>query len=90
VRGDVPVPPVRAEEREGRMSGTRLANLNWVPGDEAGQAPTWERVNTAILLDIRDELRKMNQTLRCPDFQSIPRVLKEIRRNTTKPKKAKP
>jgi hypothetical protein len=59
---------------------------------EAGNT-TWEKVPVAVLMDIRDEmkaarilaseirseLKLINQTLRCPDFQSIPMILKGIR-----------
>ena len=71
------------------MSNTRLKNADWLPGDANSQALTWERVNTAILLDIRDELQELNKLLRCPNFLAIPRELGQIRRNTTKPKKRK-
>ena len=67
------------------MSDQRLKNRDWEPGDKMGRAPTWERVNTAILLDIRDELQALNRLLRCPNFTEIPRTLRSIRRNTAKP-----
>jgi len=66
---------------------TRLKNVNWSPGDEAGRAPSWERVGIAILLDIRDELQKLNALLGCSNFTAIPRVLRRISSNTAKPRK---
>lgn len=61
------------------------------------RAETWERVNrelanTALLMDIRDELRAMNiklSVLQRPDFLGIPRKLERIARNTVKPKRKK-
>ena len=61
------------------MSDRRLANCNWKPADEAGNAPTWERVNTAVLLDIRDELQKLNALLHCGNFIQMPSVQRQIR-----------
>lgn len=43
---------------------------------------TWDQVNTEVLMDIRDELRKMNALLHCQNFIAIPRVLSEIRAAT--------
>jgi hypothetical protein len=55
---------------------TRLKDKNWTPGDEKGNAPDWERVAVAILLDIRDRL----DVLRCPSFVDIPFKLDRIGR----------
>lgn len=49
----------------------------------------WEDVKVALLMDIRDELKKLNQTFDCYNFQRIPLVLDGIRKNTTKPKRRK-
>jgi hypothetical protein len=38
-------------------------------------------------MDIRDELQELNRRLRCPDFLAIPRILRDVRRNTAKPKR---
>lgn len=69
------------------MSDRRLANRNWLPGDDEGKIQSWERVNTAILLDIRDELQKLNRLLHCPNVIAIPEILRRIRANTAKPRK---
>lgn len=60
----------------------RHKNVDWDLPEVIG---TWERVNTAILLDIRDELKRLNNLLHCQNFIAIPRILKTIRSNTTKP-----
>jgi len=65
----------------------RGANRNWTPLDETGNAPTWERIEIAVLLDLRDELRKLNALLACPNFIVIPQKLARIARNTAKPRK---
>lgn len=59
----------------------RHPNTDW---NLPEQCQTWEQVNTAVLMDIRDELRKMNRVLTCPRFTAIPAKLDEIRRNTAR------
>ncbi len=65
---------------------------NWDVAEPDGRVPTWERVGVAVLMDIRRELRRLNDAIYCPNFVAIPRTLAAIRRNTAKPaprKKAK-
>ena len=52
----------------------------------------WESIHAALLMDIRDELKRLNTLLYCHNFQAIPRHLKAIRQNTNKKhaKKRKP
>lgn len=52
---------------------------------------TWpdQRVQIALLADIRRELRTLNRPLSCPNFVAIPTILRNIRRNTAKPKRRK-
>lgn len=45
--------------------------------------------NLSVLMDIRDELQKLNRLLGCENFTSIPTLLRLIRANTAKPKKRK-
>jgi hypothetical protein len=40
----------------------------------------WDKVQIIVLMDIRDELKKLNALLRCENFVSIPRTLKGIRK----------
>lgn len=35
-----------------------MKDRNWTAGDENGQCPTWERVQLAVLMDLRDELKE--------------------------------
>ncbi len=44
----------------------------------------WDGVHAAILMDIRDELKKLNTLLHCNNFTAIPHTLNSIRKNTTK------
>lgn len=45
---------------------------------------TWDKVPIAVLMDIRDELKTLNQLFHCSNFVAIPTILRAIRRNTTK------
>jgi len=81
------------------MSDTRRKDVDWNigTGDHEGRY-IWEQIHTAVLMDLRDELklltaemRRMNCVIQCPSFIAIPQVLKRISRNTAKPKpKVKP
>ena len=55
----------------------------------SGKIGTWQKVGVAVLMDIREELKTLNRLLSCPNFQSIPRRLRQIAANTTKPKRKK-
>ena len=50
---------------------------------------SFEKVQCAVLLDIREELRNLNALLSCENFTDIPSILRRIRANTYKkrPKK---
>lgn len=50
---------------------------------------SWESIHSALLMDIRDELKRLNGLLHCANFVDIPRRLERIARNTTKPKRRK-
>ena len=68
----------------------RKANVDWVVTNSEGQVTDWAQVQVAVLMDIRDELRKANvalAALRCPNFLDIPRKLDRIRVNTAKRRK---
>lgn len=66
------------------MSGTRRKDADWqIPTDEA---LSWPAAQTAVLMDIRDELKKLNRLLYCDNFISIPSILRAVRANTSKPR----
>lgn len=70
------------------MGDTRAKDVSWGVADpKTGVVPTWERVGVAVLMDIRDELKRLNGLLSCPNFTGIPSTLRRISRNTAKPKK---
>lgn len=39
----------------------------------------WSHVQIAVLMDIRDELKRLNSLLHCHNFTGIPHVLRGIR-----------
>jgi hypothetical protein len=52
-----------------------------------GTTHTWDAIHTALLMDIRDELKELNTTLRvlrCRNFLQIPARLERIARQTKK------
>lgn len=65
----------------------RYKDVNWTFPD-SGEV-RWSQIPTAILMDIRDELKSLNALLHCGNFQRIPTTLRTISRNTHKPKKRK-
>lgn len=67
------------------MPETRHKNVNWNLGSIVG-SPSWNQVQIALLMDIRDELQTLNRLLGCQNFIRIPRVLDSIAANT-KPKR---
>jgi len=50
-----------------------------------GKVDTWEQVQVAVLMDIRDRL----DVLRCWEFKQLPGEIRKIRRLITKPKRKK-
>jgi hypothetical protein len=70
------------------MSDTRHKNKNWNVGPIVGH-PSWDQVRAALLMDIRDELKRLNALLYCGNFQNIPSILRRIRANTTKRRRRK-
>lgn len=62
-------------------------NLDWsLYVNEDG---TWNdsKIQIALLHDIRDELRRLNNVLQCPNFISVPSKLDAIVKNTRKKRK---
>lgn len=50
---------------------------------------TWDKVNLAVLMDIRDEMKRLNRLFHCSNFLEIPHILRALKRNTTKSRKRK-
>ena len=57
--------------------------------EDDGPVPTWERAGIAVLMDIRDELQRLNRLLSCPNFVGIPHTLKTISRKLPAKKRAR-
>lgn len=69
----------------------RHANMNWnLPegelSNDGGRTHSWPSIHASILLDIRDELQRLNRLLGCRNFTDIPFKLDAIKKNTTKRK----
>jgi len=75
------------------MGNRRFKDLDWdLAEKDTGNIGTWEKVQIAVLMDIRDELRIISRKLsplECSNFLAIPHTLKRISRNTAKPRKPK-
>ena len=69
--------------------GKRLKNRDWVfyPDNFTGNFSNTS-VGLALLMDIRDELQRINSQLACAG-NTIPRDLRKIAANTTKKKNGK-
>lgn len=57
--------------------------------NDQGNINSWDAAQLAALYDIRDELKRLNAVLNCPNFLEVPAILREIRKNTKKRKKAR-
>ena len=77
----------------GREQGddmARFKNSDWnLPETPIGGHATWDAVKVAVLMDIRDELQRLNGVIGCANFIRIPRVLDQIVANTKKPGRRK-
>jgi hypothetical protein len=63
------------------MADTRHRDRQWNVG-ETVNGWNWEQGKLAVLMDIRDELKRLNGLLHCQNFIEIPYRLDAIRRNT--------
>lgn len=66
----------------GLMGGrvARYKDVDWNLPD----LESWDRTHAALLMDLRDELKKLNALLHCSHFVDIPHKLDRIERNTAK------
>lgn len=67
------------------MADTRRKDVDWTI-QNPGEPITWYGLQAAVLMDLRDELKRLNSLLYCRNFTDMPRTLREIRRNTFKPR----
>lgn len=62
----------------------RHKNASWHLSDPAAR---WEEVQVAVLMDIRDELQRLNSLLHCSNFMNMPHTLRTISTNTRRRKR---
>jgi hypothetical protein len=68
----------------------RFKDVDWnLDKTSEGRARSWNEVHTAVLMDIRDELKRLNRLLHCSNFIGIPHTLTAIRQNTTKKRRVR-
>lgn len=71
------------------MNDDTFPDRDWNLANKQDGKIHWDKVNLALLMDIRRELRKLNGVLHCKNFLAVPHKLDAIRRNTTKRKRKK-
>lgn len=79
------------------MASTRHKNMNWtLPTNTQGDRLTWDHAKIAVLMDIRDELQYIKEILcpvrdrlNCSETMRIPALLRAIKKNTTKKRRAR-
>jgi len=54
-----------------------------------GGTPSISYAQLAVLMDIRDELQRLNRLFYCSNFMQIPAKIDAIRKNTSKPNRKK-
>ena len=62
----------------------RHKNGDWNLGEKASDGLTWEQASIAVLMDIRDELQRLNRVICCSNFIGMPFTLRRIEENTKK------
>lgn len=68
----------------------RFKNANWGVREAEGNknsAFDCHEASLAVLMDIRDEMQRMNALLHCKNFLDIPLRLRMIQKNTQKRKR---
>lgn len=73
------------------IADRRQKNHDWYVADESGDIYNFKAGGCilAVLMDIRDELQTLNRLVGCPSCLTIPNLLRDIRRNTTKRRRNK-
>ena len=67
--------------------GTRNKDVAWTMTPDALGNHSFDAAQLSVLMDIRDELKRLNRLLSCSNFTGIPETLRQIRKNTTRRKK---
>lgn len=67
------------------MADRRQRNAQWPVLNEDGRAyQNYDCAILAVLMDIREELQKLNGVFSCPNTVEIPNILRTIRANTSR------
>jgi len=75
------------------MAETRHRDVQWnlreegTPTGDGRRSYSYNHIQTALLMDIRDELKALNAVFSCHRFQDVPNKLDRIARNTRRKKK---
>lgn len=70
------------------MRQRELQNQDWtIPHSPTGYS--WDTVQAMLLMDLRDQLRTLNNVFRCHRFLDVPNKLERIARNTAKKRRKK-
>ena len=67
-----------------------FSGVDWELVKPGERIPTWQHVQVAVLMDLRDQLQIISRklsALECRNFIAIPSKLDAIRKNTAKPLK---
>jgi hypothetical protein len=69
------------------MAGQRLKDNQWTMSTDALGHYSYEQATLAVLMDLRDEMKRMNSVLNCTNFLAVPGILRVIQEQTKKPKR---
>jgi hypothetical protein len=72
-----------------KMSDTRHKDVTWGMERNLNGTLSYDQAQLAVLMDIRDEMKRLNQLLHCNNFMGIPYKLDRISANTHRPKRRK-
>lgn len=65
----------------------RTRNFQWNENPDAKGNFSWNQATVSVLMDIREELQRLNSVLQCDNFLAIPSKLDRIAKNTRKKRK---
>lgn len=70
------------------MSDPRKKDIQWRVRDQDGEV-TFDGAQLAVLMDLRDELKKLNVLLHCRNFTNLPAQIRGLRRDLAPKKRRK-
>ena len=72
------------------MARQRLKDNAWTVEPDALGKYSFDAAILTVLMDLRDEMKRMNSVLNCPNFLEVPGILRAIRVQTRKAKRRRP